>query len=83
MMTTPTYRKNPSDGQQNVLEDVEAQSGILTHEDKKVRVIIRENGGAERVNHGVGQPVNIIKNAGVSMSWDDTPGKFGDNVGKP
>jgi hypothetical protein len=78
-----TYRKNPTDGQQNVLEDVESQSGILTHEEGEVRVIVRENGAAERVAHAVGPVVSIGKNAGVSMPWDDKPGKFvGDTQGK-
>lgn len=82
-MTAPVYRKNPSDGEQNVLEDIESQSGILTHEDGVVRVIVRENGGVEHVSHAVGPSVSIGNNAGVSMPWDDTPGKFNENVGKP
>jgi hypothetical protein len=56
-------------------------------EDQKTREVIKELGGVEKVAHAttnVVQPnVTIGKNAGVSMPWDDKPGKFMDNVGKP
>ena len=80
------YRPNPIDGGQNVFEDIESQGGIIVESiDAKTRVIIRELGGVEHVQHGVvpGSSTNIIKNAGVSMPWDDNPGRFGENVGKP
>jgi len=82
----PTYRPNPTDANQNVLEDIQSQGGILVETiDANQRVIIRELGGVEKVQHAVipGSSTNIIKNAGVSMPWDDKPGRFVENsVGK-
>jgi len=78
-----TYRKNPTDLQQNVLEDATFEGGIPVHVDQEIRVVVKENSGVERVAHAVGPVVSIGVNAGVSMPWDDAPGKFMDGVGKP
>ena len=78
-----TYRKNPTDRQQDILEEAAFEGGVPVHEDQKIRVVIKENGATEKTNHAVGPAVSIGKNAGVSMPWNDNSGKFMENVGKP
>lgn len=74
------YRANVTDLQQNVLENTESESGVLTFEDKKTRVVARGLGGAEKVNCRAGKRHS---NAGVVMSVSDQPGKFLENtIGK-
>ncbi len=78
---TPTYRPNPTDFQQDVLETAENELGILTFEEKKTRVIARGLGGAEKVNFKAG---SRNRNAGVIMQIADQPGKFLETqIGKP
>ena len=81
---TTEYRANPTDRQQDVMEDAAFEGGIPVHGEQKTRVVIRAAGGAELANHGTTNPaVNFGKNAGVIMSWGDNSGKFmGDTQGK-
>ncbi len=70
-----SYRANVTDKQQNVLEAAQFENGIPVFEDATTRVIVKAEGGTERVAHS---PVanNIGKNAGVVMPHDDVPGRF-------
>ena len=70
-----SYRANVTDKQQNVLEASQFENGIPVFEDAKTRVVMKAEGGSERVAHS---PVanHINSNAGVVMSHDDVPGRF-------
>lgn len=77
----PTYRENPTDREQTVVEEARSEGGILVFKDKKTRIIIRGRGGAQRTQNS---GVNIGRNAGVMMPWDDKPNNFvGDTSGRP
>jgi hypothetical protein len=70
-----SYRANMTDKQQDVLEAAAYENGIPVQEDQKTRVIIKAEGGTERVAHAT--PANHIgSNAGVVMPHDDVPGRF-------
>jgi hypothetical protein len=76
MLSAPVYRKNVTDTQQAVIEEELDQHGIAVFMNAETRDVVREGGGAEHVAHGTAAAVNIGKNGGVSMPWDDKPGKF-------
>jgi hypothetical protein len=75
-MSTPTYKANITDAQQSAIELAEFDGGVPVFEDQKTRVVVKKLGGAEHVSHGTTADVNIGKNAGVSMPWNDKPGRF-------
>ena len=74
------YRVNPTDREQTVLEEAVSDGGVLVFEDAKTRVVARGRGGAQRTQNS---GVNIGRNAGVMLPWDDKPNGFpGDTVGR-
>jgi hypothetical protein len=70
------YRKNPTDKQQNVLEEARFEGGIPVHEDRKIRVVAKasQTGPYRTANAGT----DLGKNAGVIMPHDDVPNRFVD-----
>jgi hypothetical protein len=72
----PTYRKNVTDTQQAVVEQAQFDGGVPVFEDQETRVIVKDLGGAEKTAHGTTAAINVGRNAGVAMPWDDKPGKF-------
>lgn len=81
MLTSPTYRKNVTDKEQEVVEAAQFEGGAPVFRDEKTLVVMRERqGGAQKtMNAGT----TIRKNNGVVMPWDDRPGSFSEGVGKP
>ena len=76
----PTYRANPTDKDQTVLEQAENEGGVSVFEDAKTRVVIRGRGGAQRTQNA---GTTLRNNAGVVIPWDDKPNGFpGDTVGR-
>jgi hypothetical protein len=74
----PTFRPDVTDKQQDVLENAAFEGGVPVHVDDEIRVVAKGNQtGTQRTAHAVtGSGVDIKKNAGVMMPWDDKPGKF-------
>jgi hypothetical protein len=72
----PTYRSNVTDLQQSVIEQAQFEGGVPVFEDDETRVIVKDLGVTVRTAHGTSATINIGKNAGVAMPWDDTPGRF-------
>ena len=73
-----TFRKDPTDRQQDVLETAAFEGGSPVPVDGEIRVVAKgDQTGTERVAHAVtGSGVDIKKNAGVVMPWADKPGRF-------
>jgi hypothetical protein len=72
----PTYRANVTDTQQAVIEQAQFEGGVPVFVDQETREVIKDLGGTEKTAHGTTAAVNIGKNAGVAMPWDDKPGQF-------
>jgi hypothetical protein len=81
MLTSPTYRQNVTDKEQEVIETAQFEAGAPVFRDEKTLVVMHERqGGAEKTQNA---GTDIRKNNGVVMPWNDRPGSFGDSVGKP
>lgn len=79
--TQPTDRTNVTDTEQAVIEEAEFEGGAPVFDDAKTRVIAKgAQTAAQRTSNGGS---SLGSNAGVVMPWDDTPGRFTDNQGKP
>lgn len=75
----PTFRADVTDRQQDVLETAQFEGGAQVHTGSgDTKVVAKGNQtGTQRVSHAVtNSGVDIKKNAGVMMPWDDKPGKF-------
>jgi len=84
MYTEPTYRENPTDKGQSVIEEQQFEGGIPVFDNDKTKEVVKANGGAECTQHGVSAQVNLGHNAGVVMSHDDKPNSFVcETIGKP
>lgn len=71
-----SYRANPTDLQQSVLESTANKQGISVFEDGKTRVVAKGNQTSPvKTQHGsaVGNQRN---NAGVVIPHDDQPNRF-------
>ena len=85
-LTMPTYRANPTDRQQTILETAASEDGIIVDMNAATRVVAKGNQtGAQKVNSAGGGGVpHDGKCAGVVIPWKDQPGRFVENeVGKP
>jgi hypothetical protein len=69
-----------TDTQQAVIEQAQFEGGVPVFVEQETREVAKGLGGAERTAHGTTAAVNVGKNAGVAMPWDDKPGKFSEQT---
>ena len=69
-----TFRENPTDRQQDILENAEFEGGIPVHDSGQVKVVAKGlQTATQKTNNG---GTNIGSNAGVIMPWNDNSGSF-------
>ncbi len=79
----PTFRQNPTDRQQNVIEEAQFEGGIPVFDDAQTKVISKgapQSAAEKTANAGT----NIGSNNGVVMPHDDVWSRFSEETqGKP